>query len=41
MAEMEYPLSHNGVPVTVEELLLVRIQRTKPGTLQPVFSLRR
>lgn len=40
MADLDYPLCHQGVPVKVEELVLVRIQRTKPGTLQPVFNLR-
>ena len=39
MADLDYPLSHGGAPVKVEELVLVRIQRTKPGTLQPVFKL--
>ncbi|KAI1784682.1 hypothetical protein LXA43DRAFT_1121500 [Ganoderma leucocontextum] len=41
MADLNYPLRHGGVPVRVEELVLVRIERIKFGTLQPVFMLRR
>ena len=41
MTSLGYPLFHRGVEVKVEELVLVRVERTKPGTLQPVFRLRR
>ena len=40
MAYLGYPLSHRGTEVKAEEFVLVRIERIKPGTLQPVFNLR-
>ena len=41
MTDLNHPLLHLGAPVKTEELVLVRVERIKPGTLQPVFVLRR
>ncbi|KAM5544442.1 hypothetical protein V8D89_002102 [Ganoderma adspersum] len=39
MAELKSPLCHGDLPVRIEDLVLLRIERIKSGTLQPTLAL--